>query len=219
MKSSRRMYERGEINGWMMSTIGLIVLVIATAAFAIWAYVNYDDYKTNTDSKIAIAEAEARKEQADEDEARYAELEKEPRLEFVGPDDYGRLTFLYPKTWSVYVGSDISSGGTYRAYLNSIVVPPVSDSQQFALRVTIENESYDRVVSGYQRQIQRGELTSSSISVNGKNGTRLDGSFSTNIRGSAVIFRIRDKTLTMRTDADTFRPDFDTIIQTIDFNE
>jgi hypothetical protein len=47
---------------------------------------------------------------------------------------------------------------------------------------------------------------------------RLDGSFSTDIRGSAVIFKIRDKTVTIRTDADTFKPDFENIIKTINFN-
>ena len=52
-----------------------------------------------------------------------------------------------------------------------------------------------------------------------QNGTRLDGSFTEDIRGSAVIFKIRDKTVTLRSDAETFRADFDALIKTITFNK
>jgi hypothetical protein len=53
--------------------------------------------------------------------------------------------------------------------------------------------------------------------VNGENGVRLDGNFSDEIRGAAVIFKIRDKTAVLRTDADTFKPDFETLIKTVTF--
>jgi hypothetical protein len=66
--------------------------------------------------------------------------------------------------------------------------------------------------------VKKGDLRSSATSANGNNGTRLDGSFTKDIRGSAVIYKIRDKTLTIRTDADTFKPDFENIIKTINFN-
>ena len=49
--------------------------------------------------------------------------------------------------------------------------------------------------------------------------SRFDGSFSDDIRGSAVIYKIRDKTVTLRTDAETFRPAFDELIKTITFNK
>ena len=52
----------------------------------------------------------------------------------------------------------------------------------------------------------------------GNTGTRLDGNFSKNIRGAAVIYKVRDKTATVRTDAnETFKADFNKIIQTINF--
>jgi hypothetical protein len=62
-------------------------------------------------------------------------------------------------------------------------------------------------------------LKSSAVKADDQNGTRLDGSFSKDIRGSAVIFKIRDKTVTIRTDADTFRADFDALVATITFNK
>lgn len=217
MKVYRHKHEQGGISGSMIAIILLVILVLAAGSFAIWAYVNYDDQKTNVDGKIKLAVAEAEKQQGEEDEKKFAEREKEPNRQFVGPDDYGRLTFMYPKTWSVYVARDVSKGGSYEAYLNPITVPPIADTQQYSLRVLIEEEDYDKIVASYGKQVEKGELRSSTTTSNGHNGTRLDGSFTKDIRGSAVIYKIRDKTLTLRTDADTFKPDFENIIKTIDF--
>lgn len=219
MKTYSRTHERGEVSGSLIAIIGLSVLALVAGSLAIWAYINYNEQKTNVDGKIDLAVAEAKKEQADEDEKKFAEREKEPLRQFTGPDDYGRLTFNYPKTWSVYEATDTSkSSGAYQAYLSPIVVPFVSNTQQFAIRVVIEEKDYDQVVKSYESQVEKGDLRSSATSANGHNGTRLDGNFSKHIRGSAVIYKIRDRTVTLRTDADTFKPDFEKLIKTVDFN-
>ena len=83
----------------------------------------------------------------------------------MGPEDYGRLTFQYPKNWSVYVDKDVTKGGTYSAYLNPVTVPPVSSSQQYALRVTIEEKDYDKVLASYDASVKKGDLSSSSVKV------------------------------------------------------
>ena len=210
----------GSINGALIAIIALTILFIGSGATAVYAYLQYRDASTNLNEKISLAKAEAKRQQATEDEEKFAQREKEPNRQFVGPDNYGRVTFNYPKTWSVYESSsDSSSGGTYRAYLNPIKVPPVAGaSTQVALRVTIEQRDYSQVLQTYQPLVKTGKLTSSSFSANGHDGTRLDGSFTEKIRGSMVVFKIRDKTLTIQTDADTFKPDFDALIQTIKFN-
>lgn len=215
---SQHKHEQGGVSGSLIAIIGLIILVLLSGSAAIWAYVNYNEQKTNVDGKIDLAVAEGKKSQADADEVKFAQREKEPNRQFTGPDDYGRVTFNYPKTWSVYVAKDISEGGSYEAYLNPIVVPPVSEKQQFSLRVTIEQRDYDQVVKTYQELVKKGSLRSSATSANGNNGTRLDGNFTKDIRGSAVIYKVRDKTVTLRTDADTFKPDFENIIKTLNFN-
>ena len=219
MTTYRHKHEQGGINGPMIAIIGLVVLVLITGSLAIWAYLNYTEQKTNVDGKIDLAVATAKKEQIDIEGAKFAEREKEPNREFVGPDDYGRLSFNYPKTWSVYVAHDVTKGGTYEAYLNPITVPPVDSKQQYSLRVTIEEKDYDQVVKSYDQLVQKGDLRSSATSASGNNGTRFDGSFTKDIRGSAVLYKIRDKTVTLRTDADTFKPDFENIIKTIKFNQ
>jgi len=197
----------------------LISVAVISLAFAGWSFVNYLSQKNNVDTKIEAAVTEAKKVQVDTDETKFAEREKEPNREFIGPDDYGQVTFNYPKTWSMYVAKDASNGGSYEAYLNPIVVPVVSATQQYALRVTILQSDYDTVISGYSALVKKGDLVSSSITVNGNSGIRLDGSFSKDIRGSGVVFKIRDKTLVVRTDANTFKTDFDSLVQTIKYNQ
>ncbi len=220
MISSSKTRQHGAANSLLIATIGLSILSAAACAAAVWGIMNYSAQKTDVNGKIASAVAEAKKAQADSDEAKFAARDKEPNRQFVGPDDYGRLTFNYPKTWSVYVDQDASSGGTYAAYLNPISVPPVSNStQQYALRVTIESKDYDKVIASYENLVKKGDLVSSAVTSNGIDGTRLDGSFSKDIRGSAVIYKIRDKTATLRTDADTFKPDFNALVATIKFNQ
>lgn len=211
--------EQGGISGSMIAIIGLVVLVLLAGSAAIWAYVSYTQQKTDVQGKVDLAVAKAKNDQQSTDEQKFAEREKEPNRQFVGPDNLGRLTFSYPKTWSVYVSNDGSDGSTYYAYLNPVTVPPISDKQQMALRITIEQKDYDQVVNSYQEKVKTGKLRSSATSANGHNGTRLDGEFTPDIRGAAVIYQIRDKTVTLRTDADTFKPDFEALIKTIDFNQ
>jgi hypothetical protein len=218
---NHRLEERGAVNGQLVAIIGLLVIIVILSGVSAWLYVQYDEQKTKVDNKISLAVAAAKKEQADSDEVEFEKREKEPNLEFAGPDDLGHVSFMYPKTWSVYVDSESSSGSpAYEAYLNPRVVPSVNDqSAQFALRVTIQNLAFDKALEKYRALIKKGDLSSSPISVNGHDGTRLDGSFTKNIRGAAVMFKIRDKTLTVQTDADTFKPDFENIIKTIKYND
>ena len=55
------------------------------------------------------------------------------------------------------------------------------------------------------------------MSVNGENGLRFDGNFTEKLRGALVVFKVRDKTVVFMTDADTFKPDFDALIQTVTY--
>jgi hypothetical protein len=211
--------QSGRIEGWVVALVVLSVLFVGSSVFAGWSFYNYLDQKNNVDTKVSDAVALAKKTQAESDEAKFMERDKQPMRQFVGPDDYGRVTFDYPKTWSVYVARDAGSGGDYEAYLNPISVPTISNKQQFALRVTIDSQTYDQVVSDYDSYVADGDLKSSSVTVDGHTGTRLEGKFSNDIRGSAVLFKIRDKTLIIRTDATTFKADFDLLTNTIKFNQ
>ena len=211
--------ENGITDGWMITTIGVTVLSIGLIGLSVWLFINYNEQKTNVDTKIQAAVATAKKDQTVIDDKKITDYENALTQSFAGPIDYGSVTFKYPRNWSVYINKDASSGGNYEAYLNPATVPAVSTSQQFALRVLIEQKDYDQILTSYDSLVKNDALNSSSVTANGINGTRLDGNFTKDIRGSAVIFKIRDKTLTVRTDADTFLPDFNALITTIKFNQ
>jgi len=191
----------------------LIVVTLALGGFSIWSYSQYRDQKDNTDAKIGTAVTAAKSTQNATDEATFAQQEKLPNTTFTGPSDYGSVSFHYPKTWSEYLsdGED-GNGGNYEAYFNPGHVPTVSDTQQFALRVTIESEDYETVLSSYTSLVKKGTLKSSIVTTNGLSGTRLDGQFSSTIDGSVVIFKVRDKTLLVQTDSPSFVDDFNTTI-------
>jgi len=204
---------------WLILTIVFIITTLAAIGGGVWAYMNYLDQKDNTDAKISTAVAAGVKEQADKDAADFLQKEKQPNRQFAGPDDYGRLAFDYPKTWSTYVSKDTETGGTYEAYFNPVSVPPIKDTTQYALRVTIKQDEYEKVLASYDSLVKRGDLVATAIKADGTDGTRLEGNFTKDIRGLAVVFKIRDKTVIMRSDAETFRADFDALISTITFNK
>lgn len=204
---------------WLILAIVFIITTLGGAGFGVWAYMNYTDQRDNVDSKVDAAVAVAVKEQADKDAAAFLEKEKQPNRQFAGPDDFGRVSFDYPKTWSIYVEKDAVKTDQYVAYFNPVSVPTVSSTQQYALRLTIETKDYDRELDTYKTLVSRGDLKSSAVKADDQNGTRLDGNFSKDIKGSAVLFKVRDKTVTIRTDAEAFSTDFEAIIKSITFNK
>jgi len=215
MKTSLR--EQGSVNPLVISNILLAVFAVGLGSVMVWALVNYNDQKNNVDSKIAVAVTDAKKEQSAQDEKDFLEREKAPYVQYVGPEDLGRVTLNYPKTWSVYAAKSDSSG--LEVYFHPGIVPIVQQGQQFATVVKVFDRSNEQVLKSYESLIKKGDLKSSQVVINGFSGTRLDGTFSNGIKGSMVIFKLRDKTLTVETDAETFKPDFnDVILKSLDFN-
>lgn len=202
--------EAGAVSGAMILTIVLTLLVLLFGSVMIWALVNYNDAKNNLDAKVEVAVAEAKKVQSEADEKKFIEREKEPLQPFVSPDDLGGVTFNYPKTWSAYI--DKSSNGSFEAYLQPKVVHPLTARQPYALRVTIETRPYDQILNSYASQVKKGDLRSTPVTVNGFSGNRLDGKFSKDINGAMVLFKVRDKTLRVYTESQSYLNDFNTII-------
>ncbi len=212
--------ENGEISGALVASVVLGMVVLVFGSIMIWALVNYNDQKNNVDSKIQSAVTDAEKNQKDKDQKEFDEKEKNPLKDFVGPNDLGRVTFQYPKTWSVYVDSDGSNSSDYKAFFHPGEVPPTQGQNKFALRVTISNQSYDQILQQYSSLVKQGQLRSSTLSANGYNGQRLDGNFTADLEGSVALFKIRDKSLILATDSPSFRPDFtDKVIKTLGFTQ
>lgn len=221
--------KKKDISGLVKTIVIIIVSLIAVTFIGlfIWMYAQYDEAQSDLDGKLAIATAEAKDEQATKDEEEFREREKYPYKTFSGPADYGQLTFEYPKTWSVYVAADASSGGDFNAYFNPIQVDAVGKDTINALRVTIRNESFDNVAEEYQKAMDKknSNLTVESVTVgNVEKGTtvtanRYTGTIpGTDLSGYIVVFKIRDKTAILQTDSVLFKEDFDKLLGTIIFN-
>src|SRR5437870_4134420 len=98
-----RRQEVGMISALLIPFILAIVLLIGSGAFAFWAYSGRQDFKNNTDKKIATAVAKAEKETQTADQARFDEQEKSPYKNYVGLAEFGALTVIYPKTWAAFI--------------------------------------------------------------------------------------------------------------------
>jgi len=177
---------------------------------------NYTDQKNNTDQKIAVAVDIAEDAQAEKLEEQFKQREKSPVRTFQGPSDLGSVSFQYPKTWSVHTAQDVS---TLETYLQPNIVPPIDDAQPYALRVNVNEDSYQDTIEDYEGLVEDKSLKSDTIKINDFTGIRLDGKFSEERSGSIVIFKIRDKTLTLATDSTSFVDDFNKIVlKSLTFN-
>lgn len=208
--------QSGEVNPLLITSIFLGLLTIALAGVSVWAYMNYTDQKNNTDEKIAVAVDIAEDAQAEKLDAQFKQREKSPVRTFKGPSDLGSVAFEYPKTWSVYTASEVESLETY---LQPNVVPPIEDTQPYALRVNVNDDRYEDTIEDYEGQVEDGDLKSDTIKIDDFTGIRLDGKFSEERSGSLVIFKIRDKTLTLATDSTSYVDDFNKIVlKSLTFN-
>lgn len=218
MNASR---QSGNANPLLIVSIVLAVLTVGLGSFGVWAFVNYQDQKNNVDAKISDAVADAEAAQMEADKAAYAEQEKSPTRQIVGPADLGNVTLSYPKTWSAYVDRDgTGSNATYEAYFHPSAVPPLSGDTPYALRTSVTNAKYETVLASFNDRIKTGGIVASPIKVADVDGMRFDGAFSNTVRGSMVVFKIRDKTLQVYTQSETYKADFDTyILKSLTFNK
>lgn len=202
----------------LIETIVLVVVCLIAAAGVICAvvfFLQWREAETNVQGQIDISVAEAVGAQKSLDEANFAEREKLPNTEFVGPSDYGSLSFMYPKTWSVYVAKDASNGGDYEAYFNPVQVEPVSDETINALRVMIYDRPIDQVKTQYESLVKNGKLSSSVYQVGDITGTLYSGQITNYVTGILLMIKINDKTAIIQTDSMNFKSDFESLIATI----
>ncbi len=205
---------------WMILAIVGGLVAITFIGLFIWMYSQWDTVQKDVDGQIMTAVTEAVNEKAEEMENQFIEREKSPYRTFAAPSDYGELSFEYPKTWSVYEAKDATNGGDYEAYLNPDKVYPVSSSTINALRVTIKDQSYDSFISTYENQLKNGKLTVSVRPINGENANLYTGELPNGkLVGIAAVFKIRDKTAIIQTDAMLFEEDYQKVLDSVRFNQ
>lgn len=218
MENAQQKNPKNEANGLMVMAVVFGLILFLGLVTMVWMAITFANYRNNDVNRLKAKEEESRIATTQKLEAQFAELEKTPYQQFVGPEDLGRVAFSYPKTWNQYISK---ADQPFEVFFNPNLVRPVSDSNsRYALRMLIEPNDYVKVVDKYSSLIKSNKLKQSIININGQQSTRLDGQFSDKITGSAVIFKIRDKTVTIRTDTDqTHLPDFNKLIGTITFKD
>ena len=76
------------------------------------------------------------------------------------------------------------------------------------------------MITEYQDAVEDGEMTVSVYKINGANASLYSGLLpdTDELRGYVAIFKIRDKTVLMQTDAEIFKDDFLKILDSIRYN-
>ncbi len=191
----------------------LTVIMIGGLAFATY---KYTDLKKNFNTRSDEITKRALIENTNRLEADFVEREKREFVTYTALSELGDLSFLHPKNWHIYLKDD--SVNDYEVYFHPKRIRPIDKDSRYALRLNVTDKSYERVIKEYDSLVRKKDLSSEVISINGVNGTLFKGMFNKYIKGSAVVFKLRDKTVTIRTDAPQFEKDFNEIIQTITFN-
>jgi len=203
----------GAVNTLLLPLILAIVFFFGSLGFGYWAFSERQDYKDNSDQKVAVAVKAAKQAEAAKKDLQYAEAAKLPNKTYTGPEQYGSIVLLYPKTWSAYVDASGKGTAALDGYFNPDVVPATDDNANtFALRVKVINQSYSSVLSGFQSRKQTTITPYSLPKVPQVVGVKVVGQIDDKKQGTMVILPVRDKTLEISTEVANFQADYDNII-------
>jgi hypothetical protein len=200
----------GYLNSLIIPLVAVLVLFVGAAGFGLWAFMERQDYKNNSDQKAAAAAADQKEATQAEDAAKYAEESKNPLKTFVGPSAFGGVAIQYPKTWSGYIIQDEANNVPLNAFFHPDVVPSTGN---YALRIAIVDQPYNKVLEGYKDAITKGTVAVSAYQlpkVPSITGSRVDGEIDKDKQGSLVMFPIRNVTLEVWTEATQYIDDFNT---------
>lgn len=211
----KKVDNRGAVNGFLIAFIVMTMLFLAAASFGVWAFMSRQDYKDNTDKKIADAVVIAKQEESTIKDNEFVQKEKEPTKEYKGPEAYGSVSIKYPKTWSAYVIENSTAVTPVDGYFYPNFVPGVLNNSSYALRVEVVSKTYDTVLRSFDITVKSGKLKAAPFKapkVPDIVGTRLDGELGTGKHGSMIVIPLRDKALKISTEIDQFAADFNNII-------
>lgn len=202
--------ERGETNVMLITTIIFAVLAVGLGVGFGWAFMGKNEAETNLDAKLTAA----KEEQRIIEEAICDEKLSSPHSTFNGPADFGSVSFNYPRTWSSYIENNGTQGSSNLVlYFNKGSVPRIDDKTIFSLRFSVVSRAYETVLADFSNGIKNGTLTAQPFTINDYEGMRISGKISDSIgNATIVVFKIREKTLVLRTDSTEFLSDFDNIV-------
>jgi hypothetical protein len=196
-------------------TITLVLLLGAIGGF-VWAFMEREDYKKNSDQKVAAAVEIAKKEEAEAKDKEFVEKEKNPYVVYTTQAAYGAINVTYPKTWSAYVSeTPTNSSLPVDAYFHPNLVPGLLSGTAYALRLQVVGVDYARELKQFDSQVKTGKVKISAYTppkMPGVTGSRIEGELVKGQQGAMVMLPLRDKTIKISTQAPQFKGDFQDII-------
>ncbi len=206
----KQLDQRGN-TGLVVALVLSILLFLGALGFGIWAYGSQQDYKKNSDQKVAAAVEVAKQQTASEKDNEFAEAQKSPVKVFKGPSAYGSILLSYPKTWNAYADTSGRGSAPVDAYFNPNFVPGTQTNSTYALRMQVTNDSYDNQLRQFDGKVQSGRVKIKPYSfpnVKDVVGVRIEGEISSTAKGVMIIVPLRDKSLKLWTETDQYQTDF-----------
>ncbi|MHB1865090.1 MAG: hypothetical protein ACYCPS_02915 [Candidatus Saccharimonadales bacterium] len=208
-----KLNQYGAINGIAISLVLVTLLFIASLVFGIWSFSGRQKYKNDTQQLINSAVASAKTQQQNIDNANYFIQSQKPLIEYVGPEAYGTIKLFYPKNWSSYVNDSGTNGYPIDGYFYPGTLPSVTDGNQvnFALRLQVENQSYQSVLGVYDSLVQANQTVIKAYSlpkVPSVVGVEVVGQLANNLSGTLVILPLRSEALEIWTEGTQYLSEF-----------
>ena len=204
---------RGEVNILAVMVVFLLLATFILGGLAIYYIGQFNKAQTTVDQQVAEAVEQAKKEQQALDEADFVQRQKMPYRTYSAPNVLGAISVSFPKNWNLYAEEKQND----QTQLNLFFDPDLVRSAQtyegaYALRVTLEQTLYTKIIDGFKKQIEDGELRAQPIKISNINGTRYSGLVGDGKQGLMIVLPVRDKTLTMWTESGNYASDFNKII-------
>lgn len=200
----------GAVNVLLIPLILASLFLMGALAFGFWAFGERQDYKNNSDEKVAAAVAVAKQQEGIVKDKQYAEAAKLPLKTYNGPEQSGSIALQYPKTWSAYVVAGSNGDASLDGYFNPDVVPSTDDENStFALRLQVVDNPYSDELQDYQGNEEVTIAPYALPKLPKVIGVRISGQIEENKKGSMVVLPVRDKTLKIFTESESYLNDFD----------
>lgn len=213
MVKFKKMNDNGGVSPLLLGLIAVSLLLLVSLIFGLGKMSEANDYKNNFDQKVGTKVQEQSKLIAEQKQAEFDEKEKAPYTFWTSPTQFGSIKVGFPKTWSYYLDLDQSNGSSpVNLYAHPDYVPKIDSDQKYALRLTLTEDDYNKVLDGYRKKSEKEGLKIGTIQISNVSGIKVQGLLTKKISGTLVVFPIRDKVLTVWTESNDFEPDFENIV-------
>ena len=203
----------------LIITIILVIALISSLAFGVWAFMGMQANKSDLDEKIEVASSVAVKKAEESKELEFTEREKDPYKNYTGSATFGSVSFSYPKSWSIFL-EEKDSGTVLDYYGHPNIVSGLDKANSYAFRTQILSSSYEKEAEKVQKLVESEKVTATAFipkNVPTGLGLRVVGEIVPDKQGVMILLPQRDKTIRIWTESPDYITDFDKVIETLNY--